>query len=355
MQKNKEFMKALEDELSRKVYQSRVEYSETGNVGVLEDMISFSIRRRSEWVDLLEMLSEVSTNNKLFLYGAGIWGNILYQETKTRVKWDAIIDKYPQNSRIQRKDVFSLRWLKSVYAGEYIVVSSYKNMASIVKDLTLIGIPEEKIINAGKAIFALTEQSIYFDLEPKYYQGLTGIFIDGGCFDGLNAKTYLEMTKDISKAICFEPDRRNISKIQDNLKNNNNRYSIVDKALWSEEGVLGILEQGNVASSVFKLETNRVSDDITMVKATTIDATVQEQVVSMIKLDIEGAELEALKGAKQTIIRDKPLLAISIYHKKEDIYTIPEYIMELDLGYHFYLRHYSFSDYDTVLYAVQEV
>ena len=74
----------------------------------------------------------------------------------------------------------------------------------------------------------------------------------------------------------------------------------------------------------------------------------------MIKMDIEGAETEALKGAKMIIKRDKPVLAISIYHKPEDIIELPELISDIHEGYKFYLRHYSLSWYDTVLYAISE-
>ena len=74
--------------------------------------------------------------------------------------------------------------------------------------------------------------------------------------------------------------------------------------------------------------------------------------VTFIKMDIEGAELKALKGAKNIILRDKPKLAISIYHKPEDIVEIPLFIKELVPEYKLYIRHYSNDSIETVLYAV---
>ncbi len=71
-------------------------------------------------------------------------------------------------------------------------------------------------------------------------------------------------------------------------------------------------------------------------------------------MDIEGAELEALQGAKNTIQRFLPKLAICIYHKPKDIIEIPLYIKKIAPRYNLYLRHYSNFHSETVLYAVVE-
>jgi hypothetical protein len=76
------------------------------------------------------------------------------------------------------------------------------------------------------------------------------------------------------------------------------------------------------------------------------------QRVDFIKMDIEGSELEALKGAEETIRRFRPRMAISIYHKDDDYFTIPLFIRNLELGYRFYLENYTISDGETVLYCI---
>ena len=85
-----------------------------------------------------------------------------------------------------------------------------------------------------------------------------------------------------------------------------------------------------------------------------IDSLVDEGVVKrvdFIKMDIEGSELDALCGAEASLRRWRPRLAISIYHRPEDYFSIIRYLSMLDLGYRFYLDHYTIHSEETVLYA----
>ncbi len=94
------------------------------------------------------------------------------------------------------------------------------------------------------------------------------------------------------------------------------------------------------------------SSQLASIEATSIDESVSGDKVTFIKLDVEGAEYEALVGAKNTITKHHPRMAISIYHKPEDIFTLPELIMEMEPDYKFYLRHYQMSRFETILYCV---
>jgi hypothetical protein len=71
-------------------------------------------------------------------------------------------------------------------------------------------------------------------------------------------------------------------------------------------------------------------------------------------MDIEGSELEALRGAKKTIQHTKPRLAISLYHKPEDILVIPLYIQSLVPEYKYYIRHNEIGMGGLVLYALAD-
>lgn len=91
------------------------------------------------------------------------------------------------------------------------------------------------------------------------------------------------------------------------------------------------------------------------IKATSLDNDISEQ-ITMIKMDIEGEEINALKGARNHIEIDKPKLMISVYHNYEDLVRIPKLIDELNPNYHFYLRFYGTNIFPTeiVLFAVNE-
>jgi hypothetical protein len=91
----------------------------------------------------------------------------------------------------------------------------------------------------------------------------------------------------------------------------------------------------------------------TTIEANTLDNIIGEDKATFIKMDIEGAELNAIHGCVSVITQHKPKLAISVYHKKEDIYIIPILLKQFLPSYRFYLRHYTDTAADTVLYAVQ--
>lgn len=115
--------------------------------------------------------------------------------------------------------------------------------------------------------------------------------------------------------------------------------------LWSEDTTLYFEEMGNAASRITEEKTG------TSIKTVALDHCVSDP-VTFIKMDIEGAELEALRGSREIIKRYRPRLAISAYHKKEDLVDLPLYLKELVPEYKLYIRHYSNAAIETVLYAV---
>ena len=92
-------------------------------------------------------------------------------------------------------------------------------------------------------------------------------------------------------------------------------------------------------------------ENVRLIKTATVDQTVSEPITYM-KMDIEGAEMHALRGAERQIAKNKPKLAVSVYHKIGDLFEISSYLRTLVPEYRFYLRHHSYAGDDTVLYAV---
>ena len=74
--------------------------------------------------------------------------------------------------------------------------------------------------------------------------------------------------------------------------------------------------------------------------------------ITFLKMDIEGSELAALRGAERIIREQRPKLAICVYHKPEDLREIPSLLLSYHPDYKLYLRHYSINETETVLYAI---
>lgn len=188
--------------------------------------------------------------------------------------------------------------------------------------------------------------------DNQYFNELTecaymGTFVDCGAYDGDTIECFLKFYQSYDKIIAFEPEPDNLKKLH--LKQCNEKIKglkIISGGAYSKNGILSfsaddsasyINDNGNLNIKVFKL------DDV-----------LAEESTSMIKMDIEGSELEALKGAAQTIKRDWPILAICVYHKAEDLITIPQFVYSISGHdtYNYYLRHHGKNLTELVFYAV---
>lgn len=341
--------KYLCDEKSRFIYANRLKYAQTKEQRFLDDIVDRTVRNRREWRELCDHLQSLASRHSLVMFGAGVWGNILCKETRKFISWKCAIDS-SSDRKINGLNSVCFDDFIGGYAGEIVVISSYKNYLQMRDQLLKYSVPVENIINAGETIYWLTEYAIYFDLPFLMPQEPQEIFVDAGAFDGLTTKRFFEWCNDKGFSYCFEPDPMNMKRIRENLPAQAG-YEIVPKALWSEAGFVSMDLRGSFASAVHEGEDLGESQRIETVM---LDEFIGERKVTYIKMDIEGAEEAALRGAKNTIMKQKPRLAVSIYHKPEDIYVLPEMILSYNPHYRLYLRHYSFSYYDTVLYAIPE-
>lgn len=184
------------------------------------------------------------------------------------------------------------------------------------------------------------------------------VIIEGGVEDGTDSVNFYNTFNNIIlKIYGFEP----FIETFDNSKNNSflikNGMEVYPWALWNRNENLSFIKNDSSSVSSCINRNENISNDLkhaTNVKGITIDKFIEEKnitKVSFIKLDIEGAEFEALEGAKKTIQNHKPQLAICIYHKKEHLFEIPELLLNYYPGYTFRIGLHSPTFIDTVLYA----
>jgi FkbM family methyltransferase len=178
--------------------------------------------------------------------------------------------------------------------------------------------------------------------------------IDCGACWGDTALYFAHKVGAAGKVYSFEFLPSNIQVFRRNVNLNPNfkdRITLVERAVWDKSNqTLNFREfgPGSVVSAA-PLE-NQTGSTTTIA----IDDLVKQQKirrVDYIKMDIEGAEPNALKGAMNTIKKHRPKLAIAIYHSLEDFVNIPKWLMGLGLDYNFYLGHYTIHTEETVLFA----
>ena len=126
----------------------------------------------------------------------------------------------------------------------------------------------------------------------------------------------------------------------------------VPKGVYSSTGVLRFQSDGSSGGAVLDCMRHDDIDNTVEIDVTSIDDVLECADATFIKMDLEGAEWEALHGAERTILRNKPKLGICIYHSNEDRLRLIEYIHDLVPEYHFYIRQHSKLLNETVLYAI---
>lgn len=167
----------------------------------------------------------------------------------------------------------------------------------------------------------------------------------GGCW----GDTALYFARQADRVFCYECIPSNIAVLKKNLERNPElaqKISLVPNALDRKPGKTLIFSNNGPAS--------HSAPEGVSVTTDTIDNLVSNnglKRVDFIKMDIEGAEMDALIGAERTIRSCRPRLAISVYHSLQDSVRIPKWIASLDLGYKFYLDHFTIHQEETILFA----
>ncbi len=174
-------------------------------------------------------------------------------------------------------------------------------------------------------------------------------FVDLGAYNGDTIRELLQYTEGAFSSItAFEPDRRNFRKLSAYAeKNLSGCVALVQAGAWSEDTEL-----------MFAAKAGRQSRVSTKGIATTmrsLDSVLYGRKCTLLKMDVEGAEREAIIGASNTIRQYQPKLNIAVYHRNEDMFSIPIQVHELCPDYKLFLRHHPYIPaWDTILYARPE-
>lgn len=357
MENTEKVLSYLEDEQSRFIYQKRVEYNETGDFRAINAIVERYVpgpQDKPYYPGMESRPLELLKDKKnIVIFGSGMNGKTMPGTLRAhgimptcyadnaKDKWGTMLEglEIKDPAKIDFREV------------DAVVITPFKRQVTdaIRKQLTELGAKEEMLFCYNDFCSSVLEWELYFDPDIiRLHED--EVFVDAGALNLETSMRFMEACRDSHvqnyRIHAFEPDGASYERCRDMLKNMPDAaITLYHAGLWSEDTTLYFEEAGNAASRISKEKTG------TSIRAVALDNCVSGP-VTFIKMDIEGAELEALKGSREIIQRYRPRLAISAYHKKEDLVELPLYIKELVPEYKLYIRHYSNAGVETVLYAV---
>lgn len=266
------------------------------------------------------------------------------------IPWACFVDNHLKQKEIRGLPVIGFEELYKKHQNSIVIVASVVYYKEIEKQLLENGFKKENIVNIGRILEDTLYKKQYFDL-PCFSCEEGESFVDVGAYQGESSlafiKWYSKMGREKYGNIwALEPDPSSYENCCLNLKKLKLRnLNVINAAAWNENEILRFKACGNFDACIKQ-------DGQIEIRGVKLDAILEDEKVTFIKMDVEGTEKRAIIGAEKIIREQKPKMAISIYHKPEDIWELPSLLLEYNAGYRFYLRHYSFADSETVLYAL---
>jgi FkbM family methyltransferase len=173
-------------------------------------------------------------------------------------------------------------------------------------------------------------------------------FIYCGVSVGEMARVFSQVGK-VDELVCFEPDPNQFRLTAEYLSAHHAQHArcltAIPCAVYSHEAI----EPFTCSDTSFG--SRILASGEARIQCVSIDNVLPGFQPTFINMDIEGAELEALKGAEKTILASRPDLGICVYHSPSHLWEVPLYLHSLGVGYRFYLRNYTSFTGETVLYA----
>lgn len=183
----------------------------------------------------------------------------------------------------------------------------------------------------------------YFDEKLITYSG-RDVFVDLGGYDGDTAEKFIQYSDGAyAKIYVFEPDENLLQSAAKRLQRYKN-IELVPAGAYSRDGELRFAASGRTNGSI--CEAGEL-----VIPVRSLDSALAEA-PTLIKMDIEGVEAEALRGASMLLRTARPKLAIAAYHYAPDLWCLVDVVREINPSYRFYLRHYSETGLESVIYAI---
>ncbi len=223
------------------------------------------------------------------------------------------------------------------------LAEAYELLADDYSKKSFIDVLNYKLSGKVKYLYSCEyeKERLYKDILPL---SETETIVDLGAYDGDTIREFLKVTDDRYKKIfAFEPDAKNFRKLQNKCSELCN-IEFHNMGAWDKKETLYFAKKAARGS--------RTDSEGIPVQFNSVDNVIDEP-VTFIKMDIEGAELKALEGARKTIALNHPKLYVCAYHKDEDMFTLPLKIKELYPGYKIYYRHHPYVPaWESNFYAI---
>ncbi|MCM1232505.1 MAG: FkbM family methyltransferase [Ruminococcus flavefaciens] len=203
----------------------------------------------------------------------------------------------------------------------------------------------------------LYSQGEYFDTDAFKLDKMES-YVDCGAYNGDTIERMLAICGGAEHIYAFEMDKGNFAALQSNIEILKSKYRLSEGVIdaynagvWDSNEKLPYGKETCGSSESFCLFKEEIIDYAQLVK---LDDLLKGKRVSLIKMDIEGAEYKALQGARDTIVSNEPKLTICLYHRLYDFWEIPTYIKTLVPQYKLQVRHHQNGTMGgTVIYAVK--
>lgn len=223
------------------------------------------------------------------------------------------------------------------------------------RSLDLFGYPIRMFCGSGACYTTFVHEQYRCETPEGVIECAEGdMAIDaGGCY-GDTALYFAHKVGARGRVASFEFLPINVSVFRRNLQLNPDlasRIRLHENPVYSQSGQELFVVGNGPGTQVVPQTSDPSASKVQTLKIDDLVANGDFLRIDFIKMDIEGAELEALKGSDSVLRQFKPKLAITVYHDFKDFWTIPQYLAGLGLRYRFYLRHFTIHAEETVIFA----